>query len=102
MSPLGESDGDTLDLTAAIDAAARGWWTRTTRSSVLFDDLSGHDQHTARALVLPIVAAAAPVIAEQVWDEGWQGGMTDMNREWMVPEIPERHTNPYRKQAPDD
>jgi hypothetical protein len=62
-SPVHALSWDDLDLDAAVDAAARDWWVRTTRSGVGFDDLNAHDQHTARAFVRPIVKAAAPAIA---------------------------------------
>lgn len=39
-------------------------------------------------------------IAEKAWDEGHQGGMADEHRDWMVPEILERHINPYISHNP--
>ncbi len=68
----------TLDLTEAVDAAARAWHKRIQHgrmdagrlkddgTPITWDDLTPHDQHAYRELVLPIVTAAAPLIEAQV------------------------------------
>lgn len=57
-----------LDLTDAVDAAARALFAQTVQrhgvslSVVTFDDLPDLDKHAIRETVLPVVAAAAPSI----------------------------------------
>lgn len=65
------------DLTDAVDAAARAWHKRIQDdrmdagrfkddgTPITWDDLTPLDQHAFRSLVLPIVTAAAPLIAAQ-------------------------------------
>ena len=65
-----------LDLTEAVEAAARAWFERGQAGRMdagrLNDDGTPirweqiTDQHAYRELVLPIIHAAAPHIAEQV------------------------------------
>lgn len=68
-----------IDLTAAVEAAAVAWFDRTqagrkddgrlnpqTGAPWTFADLPPIDQHAAREIALPLVAAAAPLIAGQI------------------------------------
>ena len=67
-----------LDLTEAVEAAARAWFERGQAgrmdagrlnddgTHIRWEQIGPLDQHAYRELVLPIVHAAAPHIAEQV------------------------------------
>ena len=67
-----------LDLTDAVEAAARAWFERGQAgrmdagrfnddgTHIRWEQISPRDQHAYRELVSPIVHAAAPHIAEQV------------------------------------
>ena len=67
-----------LDLTEAVEAAARAWFERGQKgrmdagrlnddgTPIRWEQIGRLDQHAYRELVLPIVHAAAPHIAEQV------------------------------------
>ena len=67
-----------LDLTDAVEAAARAWFERGQAgrmdagrlnddgTHIRWEQIGRLDQHAYRELVLPIVHAAAPHIAEQV------------------------------------
>ena len=67
-----------LDLTDAVEAAARAWFERgqagrmdagrlnADGTHIRWDQITDMDRHAYRELVLPIVHAAAPRIAEQV------------------------------------
>jgi hypothetical protein len=54
-----------LDLTAAVEAAARGWF-ESAPFAPPWDDLTPEIKHRARETVLPGITAAAPLIAAQV------------------------------------
>jgi hypothetical protein len=55
-----------LDLTEAVDAAARAHMAaQYARRGVDWDDLPALDKHAFREFVTPLVSAAAPFIAEQ-------------------------------------
>lgn len=67
-----------LDLTEAVEAAARTWFERghagrmdagrlnNDGTPIRWEQITDMDRHAYREIVLPIVHAAAPHIAEQV------------------------------------
>lgn len=67
-----------LDLTEAVEAAARAWFDRGQKgrmdagrfnddgTPIRWEQITDMDRHAYRELVLPIVHAAAPHIAKQV------------------------------------
>jgi hypothetical protein len=91
-----------LDLTEAVDAAARAAsFTRRALIPTAWDDLSERVKLGWREDVLPLITAAAPFIAAQAWDEGFTRGWnaaqvqfnTDPEREVDASEVDV--PNPY-------
>lgn len=93
-----------LELTAAVEAAAREQWTRMTRTTTTFEQLSPIDQHAIRSMVAPIINDAANLIAAVGYNEGWVDGAVaqhDIPEQRLLAalDLDDKRHNPYRQGA---
>lgn len=92
-----------LDLTAAVEAAARVHWGQMDYPES-YDELDPLHRLALREFVTPVVAAAANVIAEAVYDEAWVDGAVAQHdipeqRLLAAADIDNKRHNPYREGA---